>query len=150
MRHTLYDSRENYIFLAKELEFAENYISLQKIRISDKIKISYRIHGKVPEKKIAPLLFEPFIDNAFKHGLNGTGRNDFVRAEFDFTEPGKLKFFIENSFEKKLYPDSLYKGIGLENVKQRLSHLYTESEYKLTISDQNNIFRIELELDLKD
>lgn len=150
MRHALYESRENYICLAKEIEFTENYISLQKIRVSEKVKISYLIKGEVPDKQIAPLLFEPFIDNAFKHGINGAGKEEYVSAEFDFTKPGKLKFMIENTFEKGIASETKYKGIGLENVKQRLNHLYSDKEYNLTISDRNNIFKIELQLDLKD
>lgn len=150
MRHALYESRENYIDLSKEIEFTENYISLQKIRVSNKARIEYRILGDIPAKRIAPLLFEPFIDNAFKHGLNGTKKDDFVSALFDFTEKGKLQFSIENSFEKKIESDTKYRGIGLENVKKRLSHLYAVNEYKLAISDDNNIFRISLELQLKD
>ena len=73
MRHIIYESKENYISLEKEIEFVNNFIELQKIRTSDKTKIKYEIKGKIPSAKIAPLLFEPFIDNAFKHGLPGIG-----------------------------------------------------------------------------
>jgi two-component system, LytTR family, sensor kinase len=64
MRHIIYESKENFISLEKELEFVNNFIELQRIRTSDKTKINYEIIGKIPSAKIAPLLFEPFIDNA--------------------------------------------------------------------------------------
>jgi two-component system, LytTR family, sensor kinase len=150
MRHIIYESRENFICLSKELEFVDNYISLQKIRVSDKVKIDYNIVGTVPDKRIAPLLFEPFIDNAFKHGLNGSGKGEYVSVLFDFTDPKILAFSIENSYEKSFFVETKYKGIGLENVKQRLKHLYSENEYQLNISANDNTFRIDLKLDLKD
>jgi LytS/YehU family sensor histidine kinase len=78
MRHIIYESKENYIPIEKELEFVNNFIELQRIRTSDKTKINYRINGIIPSAKIAPLLFEPFIDNAFKHGLPGTVNSDFI------------------------------------------------------------------------
>jgi two-component system, LytTR family, sensor kinase len=150
MRHVIYESRENFISLSKELEFVENYISLQKIRVSDKVKIDYTIKGTIPEKRIAPLLFEPFIDNAFKHGLNSSGQNEYVSVLFDFSDSKTLIFSIENSFENSFYTETKYKGIGIDNVKQRLNHLYSEKEYDLTITDSKNIFKILLRLNLKD
>lgn len=149
LRHAIYESRENYIALVKEIEFVENYIALQKIRVSEKIKVKYDIKGSIPSKKIAPLLFEPFIDNAFKHGLTGQNNNDFVSVFFDFTQIGKLLFIIVNSYEDSISTDTKYKGIGLENVKQRLNHLYNKNEYDLIIENSNHIFKVQLQLLLK-
>lgn len=150
MRYVIYESRENFISIRKELEFVENYIALQKIRVSEKVNIKYLVEGKVPEKKIAPLLFEPFIDNAFKHGLNGQGRQEYVRVLFHFSGSDKLYFSIENTYENPFPSNNGHKGIGLENVKQRLEHLYLKDEYDLSISDNGTIFKIDLHLDLKD
>ncbi|MBN1819107.1 MAG: histidine kinase [Prolixibacteraceae bacterium] len=150
LRHAIYESRENFIKLSKEIGFVENYLSLQKIRVSDKVKIEYIIKGTVPEKLIAPLLFEPFIDNAFKHGLSGNSGNEFVKVNFDFTKPDYLEFTIENSYEKLIENNTKYKGIGLENVKQRLSHLYNKDKYELKITDENNIYKVFLGLHLKE
>jgi LytS/YehU family sensor histidine kinase len=150
MRHVIYESRENFISLKKELEFVENYLALQKIRVSEHVKISYLIKGDIPNKQIVPLLFEPFIDNAFKHGLKTSGNHDFISILFDFTHPNSLSFTIKNSFETFITTETKYKGIGLNNVKQRLKHLYLKNQYELYISDLNNTFKINLRLDLKD
>jgi len=148
MRHIIYESRENFICLEKEIEFVKNYIALQKIRVSEKAQIEFRISGEIPDKKIAPLLFEPFIDNAFKHGLKNDGE-EFIHIYFDFKKSGYLDFVIENSYEKPFIKASHYSGIGLENVKQRLSLLYPADEYSLTVADNGKTFRIELQLKLK-
>ena len=115
MRHIIYESKENFISIDKELEFVSNFIDLQKIRTSDKIEIVYEITGKVPSAKIAPLLFEPFIDNAFKHGLPGTDENDFIRITFNFEKTDYLIFNLDNNFEEVYNKSKVNSGIGLAN-----------------------------------
>jgi sensor histidine kinase YesM len=149
MRHIIYESKENYISLEKELDFVNNFIELQRIRTSDKTKIDYRIIGKIPAAKIAPLLFEPFIDNAFKHGLPGTENSDFIKIEFNFEKNGWLSFNLENNFEEPFKPKKSNSGIGLQNVKQRLKLLYQPNDYKLNISKKDHVHLISLELKLK-
>lgn len=149
MRHIIYESRENYIELHKEIEFVDNFIALQKIRTSEKTKINYTKTGEIPSAKIAPLLFEPFIDNAFKHGLPGTEQDDFIDIHFDFNLPGTVIFIISNNYEDSELWNKAASGIGLENVKQRLQHLYHKNEYKFSVKKEDNIFTIELKLKLK-
>ncbi len=149
MRHIIYESREDYIFLEKEIQFVDNFIALQKIRITDPLQINYSIKGSVPPGKVVPLLFEPFIDNAFKHGLPGIEKSDFISIEFDFTNPEFLYFQLKNNYEKKEKRKSKNSGIGIENVKQRLQFLYSQNEYKLTIDSNNGIFTVTLKLKLK-
>ncbi|NOY94947.1 MAG: hypothetical protein GXO81_00970 [Chlorobi bacterium] len=150
MRHILYDARENFISLGKELEFVDNFISLQKIRITEKANITYEIVGEVPKKMIAPLLFEPFIDNAFKHGLKNPGSNITISIKFEFPSPELLIFTLENSYCEPGSEETSYRGIGLDNVKKRLKHLYKEDEYSLNISKKGGIFTVALQLKLKE
>jgi len=149
MRHIIYESKENYIYLEKEIEFVDNFISLQKIRTADQSKIKYSIYGDIPSGKIAPLLFEPFIDNAFKHGLPGTDTSDFITIKFDFSKSGYIQFQLENNFEDSEYLVKNSSGIGIENVKQRLKFLYNSNEYNLTIKKENQIFSVSLQLKMK-
>ncbi len=148
MRHIIYESKENYISLEKEIEFVNNFITLQKIRVPEHVKIIYQITGTVPSSKIAPLLFEPFIDNAFKHGLPGTG-NDFISIKFDFNEPEILKFHIENNYEETGNWNKKNSGIGINNVNQRLKLLYKPNEYELITKKENQHFLVKLQLKLK-
>lgn len=149
MRHIIYDSKENYIPVEKELEFVNNFIELQRIRTSDKTKINYEIIGKIPSAKIAPLLFEPFIDNAFKHGLPGSENSDFIQITFNFENPGYLLFNLENNYEEIYTKRNNNSGIGLENVKQRLKLLYHPNEFKLNIIKIDHVHSVLLKLKLK-
>lgn len=149
MRHIIYESKENYIPIEKEIEFVDNFIALQKIRISDPSTIQYTIKGNIPPAKIAPLLFEPFIDNAFKHGLPGIGNKDFITIEFDFNTPGFLYFNIKNNYEDIEHWNKKNSGIGIQNVKQRLKYLYKLNECTLKINKENRIYSVSLKLKLK-
>ncbi len=149
MRHIIYESRENFISLAKEIEFVDNFIALQKIRTPENVEIQYEIKGDIPPARIAPLLFEPFIDNAFKHGLPASTNSDFVNILFDFRQNDFLIFRIENNYEQPFTWNKKDSGIGIKNVKQRLKYLYNPNDYELNISKENSTFSVILQLKLK-
>jgi two-component system, LytTR family, sensor kinase len=148
MRHIIYESKANFISLEKEIEFVDNFVALQQIRISDNTKLNYKKTGKVPEARIVPLLFEPFIDNAFKHGVPGNTDRDFINIFFRFKED-KLYFKIENNFSDELKWNKKHSGIGIQNVKQRLALLYEKNEYNLLINKDNHIYCVELDIHLR-
>ncbi|HYQ58620.1 MAG TPA: histidine kinase [Draconibacterium sp.] len=147
MRHIIYESRDNFISLNKEIKFVDNFIALQKIRTSERTNISYNKPANIPQAQIAPLLFEPFIDNAFKHGLPGT-QNDYITITFSIKEEW-LKFELENNYSESEKFDSKNSGIGISNVKQRLKHLYKPDDYELLIDRNNFIYSVSLKLKLK-
>lgn len=148
MRHIIYESKENYIDLEKEIEFVDNFIALQEIRVSADTDIRYEKSGELPAAKIAPLLFEPFIDNAFKHGLPGNNGNDFIHIRFQFSSRA-LVFTIANNYAVADRWDKKHSGIGIANVKQRLALLYPPGDYTLKITNENAIHTVQLTLILK-
>ena len=149
MRHIIYESREKYIPLEKEIEFVNNFIELQRIRTSDNIQIKYETKGSIPSALIAPLLFEPFIDNAFKHGLPKMDVRDYIHILFDFEKPDWLYFSISNNYEAIDMPYKKDSGIGIANVRQRLQYLYEPDDYRLEILHQDNVHSVHLYLKLK-
>jgi len=149
MRHVLYESRENFISVKKELNFLENFIELQKIRLNNEIEIQYSVEGDIPEKKVIPLIFEPFIDNAFKHGLRNPAPAPYIHVFINF-QPEIMRFKIENNFDFTQHVKvSKSSGIGLKNIERRLEFLYSPDEYKYEIIRTDNTFTILLELRLK-
>ena len=145
MRYMLYECRDDSVQIDKEINFIKNYLALEKIRIGEKANIDIKIMGNTNSQQITPLLFIPFIENAFKHGVNKQLNNSFIKILFDLEKPGIVKFIIENTKDNKEHAvvDKKYSGIGIENVKKRLSLLYPE-KYSLKITDNQNIFRVEL------
>jgi len=149
MRHVLYESRENFISLQKEVEFIQNFIELQRIRLSPKTDVRFEITGDYQDQQIIPLIFEPFVDNAFKHSCQSVGNTCFIHIQIDI-KGDWLHFKAMNNYDEDHRPsNSKAHGIGLENAKKRLEYLYGKNEYHLDISKKENIFRVELELPLK-
>lgn len=148
MRHIIYDSDVDFIPLAKELEMIKNYIELQNLRTQKDHKIEFRTIGEIDGKKVAPLIFLPFVENSFKHGLKSGANNAFVKIKLEVS--GKvIRFEIENSKGKQQQIfDSKYKGIGIENVKKRLKLIYPDL-HSLKIANNENTFKVLLQVQLK-
>jgi two-component system, LytTR family, sensor kinase len=147
MRHIIYESDVEFIPLKKEAEMIKNYIELQNLRTSEPETIKMEIAGDVRGKRIAPLLFLPFVENSFKHGLKGGTNNSYVRIKIE-TTARYLLFNIENSKGKNYeVADSKYKGIGIENVKKRLELIYP-GKHSLVISDNENRFEVNLQIQM--
>lgn len=148
MRHIIYDSDVDFISLEKELEMIHNYIELQNLRTQKEHKIEFETVGEINGKKIAPLVFLPFVENSFKHGLKSGAKNAFVKIRLEVS--GKvLHFDIENSKGKQQQIlDSKYKGIGIENVKKRLELIYPDL-HSLKISNKEKTFKVLLQVQLK-
>lgn len=148
MRHIIYESDVDFIPLEKEVEMVKNYIELQNLRTSEKNKIKLEVLGEIGDKKIAPLLFLPFVENSFKHGLKGGAQKIFVEIRIEVSGT-ILKFEIENSKGKTSEVNNLkYKGIGIGNVKKRLELIYPNS-HLLKISDNKNTFKVLLQVKMK-
>ena len=147
MRYFLYESKDNFIPLEKELAVVNNYIALQKIRSDSKLNLEIKKTGDVNGQEIAPLLLITFLENAFKHGVKGSSGHSFIRLDIEI-EKNKLLFSVENN---KGTIDEIktgdYGGLGLENIKRQLELLYP-AKHILTIKNMNDSFTVQLQLSL--
>jgi len=147
MRYFLYESKDNFIPLDKELAVVTNYIALQKIRSDGQLNIETKISGEIDNQKIAPLLLITFLENAFKHGAKERSERSFIGLDIEI-EKNKLLFSVENN---KGIVDEVktgeHGGLGLENVKRQLELLYPK-KHLLTIKNMKDNFAIQLQLDL--
>lgn len=149
MRHVLYESREDFVPLQKELDFLINFLELQKIRLDKKVDIRFEVDEPTPAKKIIPLIFEPFVDNAFKHGLKNPAEEPFIHVSIKFQE-NKLYFTVSNNYlSERASGNKFYSGIGLKNIEKRLKFLYAEHEYQFNVEQTDHTFTVRLEVLLK-
>ncbi|MCB0548159.1 MAG: histidine kinase [Phaeodactylibacter sp.] len=145
MRYMLYDCNARLAPLEKELAYIRNYIELQRLRLGDRARIEMKVEGSAVEIAVPPLLFIPFVENAFKHGLKGEGQAAFVRILFRISD-GTIFFHIENDISPK--DENLpgqQSGIGLDNVKKRLALLYPEG-HDLIIFEDSQVFSVTLKV----
>jgi len=141
MRYMLYENNDNKVDLAKELQYLQNYIDLQKIRFGNKAFVDFKITGEVGNQKIVPLLLIAFIENAFKHGV-ASDPSAPIRLLINL-DGTKLHFYMEN--KKHTNNRDTEGGIGLNNVQRRLDLLYP-GHYSLTIQDETDTYTCELSL----
>ena len=145
MRYVLYEGDKQMIPLQRETDFLKTYISLMRLRYTDKVKISVQLPERVPEVGIPPLLLITFVENAFKHGISYK-QESFIDVKLCLDDD-RLKFTCKNSNTATSDKDGHEGGVGLANVKQRLTLLYGD-RYTLDFDDTENIYEVLLLLPL--
>jgi len=147
MRYLLYESERAESKLSDEIDFLAHYMDLMKLRLNNKVKLSVSLPENYEELYIPPLLFIPFIENAFKHGVSYR-EPSFIDIRMK-VEGSRITFFSKNSRGTSSHPgDGQYSGIGLENVKKRLNLLFPRS-HTLKIEQSAGEFMVELVLETK-
>ncbi|MFC5048132.1 sensor histidine kinase [Aquimarina hainanensis] len=142
MKYIIYDASKKSVSLLQEINYIDNYIELEKVRFGYKVTSEISITGNVDEVQVPPLLFLPFIENSFKHGLySGSDMNLTVSFEKNKEE---LVFVSKNTFDEETVPKSKG-GIGLKNIERRLQLLY-DKDYVLYIAVENNEFIVVLKI----
>lgn len=146
MRYMIYESNEENVPLKKEIDYLENCILLNKLRYADdEVKVIFNYPAQTEGILVAPMLFIPFVENAFKHGVR-IGHTSEIDIAISVT--GKqLLFSCENvAYEVKKMEEK--SGIGLENVKRRLELLYP-GKHSLEIQNIDDKFLVGLKIDLE-
>jgi hypothetical protein len=137
LNYMLYDSNKNTVPLQKEVEYIENYITLEKLRYEDRLDVSMSIFDNIDNITIAPLLILPFVENSFKHGfVNEIGK---VWVHINILVNNKtLIIKVENSKSNgdQTSAAGSYGGIGLNNIRKRLELIYKE-RYDLNIINED-------------
>jgi len=148
MRYMLYECNERRVLLSNEIHYIRNYLDLEQLRQGQNIDIKFEVEGQVSDQKIAPLMFIPFIENSFKHGLSNQIQHGFVHIHMK-VENNKVDFHIANSKPDAL-PHQDHRrsgGIGLVNVRRRLDIMYPDN-YELKIHDNPKSYAVNLKLEL--
>ena len=147
MRYILYDCRADRVPLEKEIEHIQNYLELQRLRLKPDANIHLSLEGEFSDTQVAPLLFIPFIENGFKHGLRGGDQNAYINISFQLVNHSLIFKTENNKAEKDEWLDQEHKGIGIMNTRRRLELLYPE-KHELQIIDGVKHFSVMLKLEL--
>lgn len=149
LRYMLYDCKEDYASLAKEVEHLKHFTDLNELQIENRGVATFKSENVSENYVIAPLILIVFVENAFKHSAASQTDNIIIDISINVTEHGKLSFTCTNSFLPDANTESLSKGIGLENVKKRLDILYP-NKHELLIEESENKFNVSLKLQLQE
>ena len=145
--YMLYKSNKAFVSIESEVRYIKDYIELEKLRYS-KLNIKFIEKGINNKVSIAPMILQPFVENAFKHGISKEVGMQWLDLEI-IVDNGQLDFRVKNPRVPESSNDETgyTEGIGLNNVKKRLSILYPE-RHKLIIHEDQNTFTINLNIDL--
>lgn len=148
MRYVLYESQQGTVQLSQEIAFAQDYIKLMQLRLTDKVTVKLTPPDPMRDVPIAPMLFLPFIENAFKHGVSATQPS---RIEIMIRQDGqKIHVEVRNTLfsDKKSTHLEESNGIGLVNTRRRLDLLYP-GRYELDVEENRdgNEYKVHLELE---
>jgi sensor histidine kinase YesM len=144
MRYFVDESPKEKVALTTEIQFLENYIALEKIRIRHGVKVFFAKECE-GEYKIPPMLLMTFVENIFKHGIDRSGNDNKIMLSLQ-EENGYLLFRTENAI-----PDapvtSAKEGFGIKNLQKRLTLLYGNN-FELHISGSGQFFNASLKIPL--
>lgn len=146
MRYAMKDTQQDFVWIEDEINYIDNFIELQRLRLDRSIKLEYHRLDIVPAVQIAPMLLIPFIENAFKHGVNSEQKSHIeIELAID-----KTAFQLRVANNKVLVQRDLTEGsgLGIDNTRHRLNLIYP-SKHLLVINDSEKKFSVSLHIDLQ-
>ncbi len=145
LRYVFYDCSKDRVPLSAELKYIENYNAFQQMKSDYTQNISLLIDTDTENTEIAPMLFIPFLENAYKYSRIEENEDAFVSINIR-SKDSNLHFKIENSIPQKARsaPGS---GMGIKNVKHRLAIIYP-GKHALNIEEENDLYTVVLTLEV--
>lgn len=146
MRYTMKDTQQDFVALDDEITYITNYIELQRLRLDKSVNLEYLVADDLPQLRIAPMLLIPFIENAFKHGVNSEQKSRIKiaiavdKSEFQLTAMNTKVVVQQETSERS--------GLGIQNTRHRLELIYP-SKHLLVITDSEKEFSVSLHIDLR-
>ena len=144
MRYLLYESDNHCVSLNNAIVFLKKYLNLMKLRYMDAVNINLDVPSSCSEDVVlVPLVFIPFVENAFKHGVS-IDKPSTIDIDIE-QNGGRLIFHCRNT---KSHAKHEYGGVGLTNVTKRLELIYG-NDYTLDIDDSGDNYDVRLDLPSK-
>lgn len=143
MRFVLYDTNKPTISLEEEVQMIGNYISLEKLRFGERVKVNFDKPNDLRSYRISPLILLPLVENAFKHGASEMEETGFINISLNVAN-GLLRLKVVNSVNANSHESG--QGIGLTNLKRQLDLQYPE--HQLSSSIENDTYTATLVLNL--
>lgn len=146
LRYVLYECNAERVPLHREIDYIKNYIDLQGLKDSRGLNVQTELDDTQPNLRVAPMLFIPFIENAFKHSKVEDLERGWIRIRLQAVAD-QIWFEVRNSLPAAEYSKDKTGGIGLANVRRQLELLYP-GRHELFIERRADEFFVSLKIDL--
>jgi two-component system LytT family sensor kinase len=140
----LYESGKESISIAEEIKVLEDYISLEKIRYNERLSVRFNRDIDNPAQPVAPLLFLPLVENAFKHGAGETRFDSFVDIRIRL-QKNQLLFTVENNRDAAESKET-NGSIGLNNTRRQLELMY--KDHSIDVAATDHTFKVVITINL--
>ncbi len=141
LRYILYESGEGSVSVSKEMQHVNDYVSVERLRLGDSVRIDVDIDKYLNDEYIEPMLFLTLVENAFKHSENVIPEKRFIKIHAKSLDNG-FRFLIENSYNPSKNHQE-HGGIGMVNIKKRLNLIYPNN-HDLKASTSDGVYRVDL------
>ncbi len=148
LRYMVYDSNEEKVPLKSEINYIENFVDLQLLKDSRGMNVELDLDKTASHLMVAPLLFIPFVENAFKHSKIENLKEGFIKIRLK-ADSNKVTFHVTNSIPENNFNKDQVGGVGLENTRKRLELLYPDNQYDLKIKQTDKQFEVILNITLQ-
>jgi two-component system LytT family sensor kinase len=124
LRYSLAAFNQDFVPMEKEIESTKTYLNIEKARFGNRLQVHFDIDSKTLGYKVPPMILQPLVENAVKHGISSSKEEGTVEISTRLTDG--IEILVKNTGKNfssmKEKPDG--KGIGLGNLRQRLEHIY--------------------------
>lgn len=145
LRYMVYDSNEDMVPLKREINYIENFVDLHLLKDSRGMNVDVDLDKSTSNLMVAPLLFIPFVENAFKHSKIENLKDGFIKITLK-ADDNKIMFHVINSIPENDFNKDKVGGIGLENTRKRLELLYPDDQHELIINQTDKQFEVILNI----
>ncbi len=146
LSYVLYECKVDEVLLSKEISVMKDYGALEQERYGDRLDISLNFSGDIEGKTIVPLLFQPFIENAFKHGTSEQLGKVWMSIDLSVLK-NQLYFKLINSFDNNNSGSNKDGRIGINNVRKRLELLYPK-KFELQHGVEGDVYIVSMSIEL--
>ncbi len=142
LRYMLYETNQDKISVTREVDIMIDYIELNKLKYVNTSDIIYSFDGDFTGLVIEPLITIPFIENAFKYGINNDGVS-YMRISLSYIK-NELIFYIENKILNEIETKE-HSGIGIKNISRRLEIIYGDN-HSMNIYNNDGLFSVKIKI----
>lgn len=129
LRYVLDRSQQEMVTIGEELEFVKTYLAIEKIRFSDKLELVYQIDEKSKKIPFPPIILQPIVENSIKHGISNKTEGGKITIQIKTDRKSLICRIIDTGrgFTHSKTPYDSNNGMGLKNIRERLTGIYGES-----------------------
>lgn len=139
--------QKEFVNLEQEVELAESYIRLEKLRYGDRLQTTFSTRGELHKKRIPPMILFLLLENSFKHGCSIDAGSPWINVEVK-SEKSTIEISVENSkpfnrLDNNVKTESENRG----NLKNRLDLIYGKNGYGFRVSETDRTYKVVIDIE---